>query len=105
MSYLEDKFLSKWPIFSLLEETFLHSLKLVCVFGSSGNEALTVTCNDEVYALGSNVSGCLGIGDMTSTLEPRRVKELCYKGEFSTQEPLYWGCLSKVPRGIENHLV
>ena len=52
----------KWPIFSLLDVDFLATVKTACVFGSSGNEALLVTNADEVYVLGSNCSGCLGIG-------------------------------------------
>ena len=32
-----------------------------------------------VYAVGSNTSGCLGIGDTQSTLYPKKIKELCGK--------------------------
>lgn len=32
-----------------------------------------------VYAIGSNISGCLGTGDTYNTLYPRRVEELCGK--------------------------
>ena len=53
----------KWPIFSLLDAEFLSSVQIACVFGSSGNEALIITNEDEVYVLGSNCSGCLGIGN------------------------------------------
>ena len=52
----------KWPIFSLLEPDFLASIRTACVFGSSGNEAIIMTKDDDVYALGSNCSGCLGLG-------------------------------------------
>ena len=52
----------KWPIFSLLDTEFLASVRTACVFGSSGNEALLITNADDVYVLGSNCSGCLGIG-------------------------------------------
>ena len=48
--------------------------------GNLGNEALLVTRDDEVYALGSNGAGCLGLGDMHSTLQPKQVEPLCYKG-------------------------
>ena len=81
MSTPDDHSLSKWPLFSLLEETFLRSLKLVLVFGSSGNEAIVVTHDDEVFSLGCNNHGCLGVGDTKSSLEPRKVKELCNKGD------------------------
>ena len=52
----------KWPIFSLLDAEFLASIRTACVFGSSGNEAIIITRDDDVYALGSNCSGCLGLG-------------------------------------------
>ena len=75
-----DQSLSKWPIFSLLEDEFLQTLKLVCVFGSSGNEAVVVTHDNEVYSLGSNNNGCLGLGDTKSSFSPRKIKALCKKG-------------------------
>ena len=56
----------KWPIFSLLNPSFLSNIKLACVFGGQGNEALIVTKDDLVYALGSNSSGCLGSGASSS---------------------------------------
>jgi RCC1 and BTB domain-containing protein len=49
------------------------------VAGNLGNEALIVTRDDEVFALGSNGAGCLGQGDMHSTLHPKQVEPLCYK--------------------------
>ena len=58
--------LDKWPIFSLLETDFLASIKQACVYGNSGNEAIIITKDDEVYALGSNCSGCLGLGEKTT---------------------------------------
>ena len=54
--------LDKWPIFSLLTYEFQMSVRQACVFGSSGNEAIIITKNDEIYSLGSNCSGCLGLG-------------------------------------------
>ena len=68
-----------WTLFSLLEPPFLHSLRLCCVFGNLGNEAILITDNDEVFALGSNGAGCLGLGDMSSTLEPKKVEALSGK--------------------------
>ena len=53
---------NKWPIFSLLSTEFLSAIRQACVLGSSGNEAIVITTDDEVYALGSNCSGCLGLG-------------------------------------------
>ena len=71
--------LSRWPLLSLLEPSFLSSVRLACVFGNLGNEALLVTEADEVWAVGSNGAGCLGTGDMLSTLTPRKVEALCGK--------------------------
>jgi hypothetical protein len=47
--------------------------------GNLGNEALVVTKNDEVFAVGSNAAGCLGLGDLQSTLFPKKVEALCNK--------------------------
>ena len=71
--------LNKWPIFSLLDPDFANSIKIVSVFGGAGNEAMIVTENDDVFSLGSNCSSCLGLGDMQSGLEPRRVDVLSQK--------------------------
>ena len=65
--------LGSWTIFSLLDREFTAQIRLACVFGNLGNEALIVTRDDQVYALGSNGAGCLGLGDMHSTLTPKQV--------------------------------
>lgn len=75
--------LDRWPIFSLLDEKFLASLTTACVYGGAGNEAIVITCNDEVFALGSNGSSCLGVGDAQSCLHPRKVDSLCKKNIIS----------------------
>lgn len=72
--------LDQWPIFSLLDPAFFQGIKLAAVYGTAGNEALIVTHEDEVYSLGSNSNGCLGVGDCNSTLLPRKVSHLCKKG-------------------------
>uniref|UniRef100_A0AAR2LBV3 BTB domain-containing protein n=1 Tax=Pygocentrus nattereri TaxID=42514 RepID=A0AAR2LBV3_PYGNA len=69
----------KWPVFALLPPEELRLIRQACVFGSAANEALYVTVNDEVFALGTNCSGCLGLGDMQSTIESRRIDVLCGK--------------------------
>ncbi|XP_069745781.1 RCC1 and BTB domain-containing protein 2-like isoform X2 [Narcine bancroftii] len=69
----------KWPMFALLPPQDLCSIRLACVFGMSGNETLYVTENDEVFTLGTNCSGCLGTGDIQSTIEPRKIEILCGK--------------------------
>ncbi|EFN89650.1 RCC1 and BTB domain-containing protein 1 [Harpegnathos saltator] len=53
---------------------------MAVVYGTMGNEALIVTKDKTVYALGSNTSGCLGTGDMHSTLYPKKIEALCDKG-------------------------
>ena len=72
--------LRNWPILSLLESKFISAIHMVIVYGNLGNEALIVTKDDEVYALGSNAAGCLGTGDCHSSLHPRKVEALCGKG-------------------------
>uniref|UniRef100_A0A8C5ATY9 RCC1 and BTB domain containing protein 2 n=1 Tax=Gadus morhua TaxID=8049 RepID=A0A8C5ATY9_GADMO len=69
----------KWPVFALLPPEELRLIRQACVYGSAANEALYVTVNDEVFALGTNCSGCLGLGDVQSTIEPRRIDILCGK--------------------------
>uniref|UniRef100_T1IZ19 acetylcholinesterase n=1 Tax=Strigamia maritima TaxID=126957 RepID=T1IZ19_STRMM len=71
--------LEKWPIFSLLKPCFISTIRIACVFGSSGNEALVITVDDDVFALGSNCSSCLGLGDSHGRLEPFKVEALCRK--------------------------
>ncbi|XP_064456024.1 RCC1 and BTB domain-containing protein 1-like [Ornithodoros turicata] len=70
----------KWLIFSSLSKEFVSRLRLACVFGSAGNEAIVVTKDDDVYALGSNMSACHGLGDTHGSLEPRKVDAMCKKG-------------------------
>ncbi|XP_061463580.1 RCC1 and BTB domain-containing protein 2 isoform X3 [Rhineura floridana] len=69
----------KWPIFALHSQEELKLIRQACVFGSAGNEALYATENDEVFGLGTNCSGCLGIGDTQSSTEPQRLGILCGK--------------------------
>lgn len=64
--------INKWLIFIILDPEFISSVKICVVFGSSGNEAIVVTQEDDVYAFGSNCSGCLGLGDSHGNLEPRK---------------------------------
>ncbi|XP_074984603.1 RCC1 and BTB domain-containing protein 2 isoform X3 [Caretta caretta] len=69
----------KWPIFALCSQEELKLIRQACVFGSAGNEVLYATENDEVFVLGTNCSGCLGTGDIQSTIEPQRLDTLCGK--------------------------
>lgn len=38
-----------------------------------------VTLDDDVYAMGCNSSGCLGLGDTASALQPRKIESLSKK--------------------------
>ena len=58
---------------------FCCQVRVACVYGNVGNEALMITKDDEVYAVGSNGAGCLGLGDMLSTLFPKKLEPLCSK--------------------------
>ena len=58
---------TKWPIFSLLDTNEVEKIVKICVFGSSGNEAIFINKDDDVYAIGSNCSGCLGLGSLFSS--------------------------------------
>uniref|UniRef100_A0A8C6P0S3 RCC1 and BTB domain containing protein 1 n=1 Tax=Nothobranchius furzeri TaxID=105023 RepID=A0A8C6P0S3_NOTFU len=64
---------TKWPIFSLMGPEDLSSIRKACVFGSSGNEAIYITHDDEVYVFGLNCSSCLGTGDTQSTIVPKKL--------------------------------
>ncbi len=47
--------------------------------GNLGSEVIMVTNDDDVYAMGCNSSGCLGLGDTASALQPRKIDVLCKK--------------------------
>ncbi|KAB1267662.1 RCC1 and BTB domain-containing protein 2 [Camelus dromedarius] len=79
LSSLKMLDVGKWPIFSLCSEEELQLVRQACVFGSAGNEVLYTTVNDEVFVLGTNCCGCLGLGDVQSTIEPRRLDSLSGK--------------------------
>ncbi|KHN86034.1 RCC1 and BTB domain-containing protein 1 [Toxocara canis] len=50
--------------------------KSAIVFGSSGSEAILITKEDELYALGTNSCSCLGTNRSQGTLEPSRIDTL-----------------------------
>ncbi|XP_063067655.1 RCC1 and BTB domain-containing protein 1 [Engraulis encrasicolus] len=70
---------SKWPLFSLLSAQELTSIRQACVFGTSANEAIYITHDDEVFVVGLNCSNCLGTGDSQSTIVPKRLDSLSGK--------------------------
>uniref|UniRef100_H2YDC3 BTB domain-containing protein n=1 Tax=Ciona savignyi TaxID=51511 RepID=H2YDC3_CIOSA len=63
-----------WPFLSLLPADMLGKINLVYVFGQSATEVLFTTVDEQVYSLGTNSSGCLGVGDNQSSLEPRCIE-------------------------------
>lgn len=64
---------TKWPIFSLLGPQELSVIRKACVFGTSANEAIYITSDDEVFVFGLNCSNCLGTGDSLSTIVPKKL--------------------------------
>jgi hypothetical protein len=40
---------SKWPMFSVLDQSEVQAIKKICVFGSSGNEAVYINEEDDAY--------------------------------------------------------
>ncbi|KAF7997404.1 hypothetical protein HCN44_005975 [Aphidius gifuensis] len=71
--------LKNWPVLSLLKKDFISEIHTVLIFGSISNEAIILTKDDDVYALGTNQSGCLGTGDTQSSLYPVKIEILCKK--------------------------
>ncbi|KAA8587965.1 hypothetical protein FQN60_001159, partial [Etheostoma spectabile] len=79
---------TKWPIFSLLGPQELSTIRKACVFGTSANEAIYITNDDEVYVFGLNCSNCLGTGDSQSTIVPKKLDFLSGRKVVS----LSYGC-------------
>jgi len=50
-----------------------------CVVSWYGCHVISGVWSLQVFALGTNCSGCLGLGDLQSTIEPRRIDVLCGK--------------------------
>ncbi|KAJ8350346.1 hypothetical protein SKAU_G00254760 [Synaphobranchus kaupii] len=70
---------SKWPLFTLLGAQDIASIRQACIFGTSANEAIYITHDDEVFVFGLNCSNCLGTGDNQSTIKPRKLDILSGK--------------------------
>ncbi|CAJ1086948.1 RCC1 and BTB domain-containing protein 1 isoform X2 [Xyrichtys novacula] len=64
---------SKWPLFSLLSNEELSTIRQACVFGIYANEAIYITHSNEVFVFGCNSSSCLGTGDSLSTIVPKKL--------------------------------
>uniref|UniRef100_A0AAZ3NND1 BTB domain-containing protein n=1 Tax=Oncorhynchus tshawytscha TaxID=74940 RepID=A0AAZ3NND1_ONCTS len=63
----------KWPLFTLLGAQVVSRIRQACVFGTSANEAIYITQDDEVLVFGLNCSNCLGTGDSQSTMVPKKL--------------------------------
>ena len=72
--------LKSWPILRFLPPDLADEVVQALVFGETGNEALVAIASGDVYALGFNKNGCLGIGNTSTTYEPRKLDALCRKG-------------------------
>ncbi|XP_072300865.1 RCC1 and BTB domain-containing protein 1-like isoform X3 [Eucyclogobius newberryi] len=70
---------TKWPMFSLMRVQDLASVRKACVFGASANEAIYITNDDEVYVIGLNCGNCLGTGESSSTIVPKKLDFLSGK--------------------------
>ncbi|KAL6101054.1 rcbtb1 [Pungitius sinensis] len=64
---------TKWPVFSLMGNQELSTIRKASVFGMSANEAIYITKDDEVYVFGLNCSNCLGTGDSQSSIVPKKL--------------------------------
>lgn len=71
--------INSWPILSFIPSDIATEVRKAFVFGGAGNEAIIIVANGDVYALGFNGNGCLGIGNGNSTLEPKKIDILCKK--------------------------
>ena len=71
--------LKSWPILSFLPTDLALNVVQAFVFGGAGNEAIVTLKSGEIYALGFNGNGCLGVGDGCSTLVPKKVEVLSNK--------------------------
>ncbi len=68
-----------WPMLSFLPTDLAEKILQAFVFGGAGNEALVTLSSGDIYALGFNGNGCLGIGNSSSTLEPQKIEVLSQK--------------------------
>ncbi|XP_039252770.1 RCC1 and BTB domain-containing protein 1-like isoform X2 [Styela clava] len=68
--------LTLWPVLNLVEPELRSKVKLVYIFSQAAAEVIFTTTDDKVYGMGTNTSGCLGVGDTQSSLAPRRIELL-----------------------------
>lgn len=58
----------------------IFSLSVCAVSGKSGSEALLLTRDDQVFGIGTNLSGHLGVGDESPRKRLTEIPTLCGKG-------------------------
>ncbi|KAL1116818.1 hypothetical protein AAG570_005288 [Ranatra chinensis] len=72
--------LRHWGVFANLENGILETVELFQVFGELNECGLFVTSDDEVYVVGDNCDGQLGLdASFKKATSPVRVDGLCYK--------------------------
>lgn len=69
----------QWSILEGLDQDLLDSVELVHVFGNQAESAYFITSNDDVFAIGQNILGRIGIGEALSTEVPVKLDLLCGK--------------------------
>ena len=62
-----------------VDKALITRIKKICIYGVLGDEILFITDTDDVYSMGYNYMGCLGVGDIHSRTEPVKIPELCKK--------------------------
>ena len=75
MSYILDDF----EIYENIDQSFKYNIQYFYVFDTFGINAIFVTNDDKVFALGSNDCGVLGLGHNNAVNEPIIIPELCHK--------------------------
>ncbi|GMR31061.1 hypothetical protein PMAYCL1PPCAC_01256, partial [Pristionchus mayeri] len=69
----------RWPLLSLLDDSFIERVASCIVFGSAGCAALILTKNDELFSLGTTT--CCGAGVSSSTsFEPVLIEAMSGRG-------------------------
>ncbi|PAA69568.1 hypothetical protein BOX15_Mlig017401g2, partial [Macrostomum lignano] len=73
--------LDRWGVFSLIEPELWDQISWAVVFGNNGSEAILVANREQgsdcrVLSVGTNSSGCLGLGDAQSCLNPTEIEAL-----------------------------
>ena len=72
--------LVKFTKLKKFSQNLKHEIRLFLVFDDHlGKNCVYFTTDDQCYAFGSNLVGCLGFGHSKFVEEPQLVPELCHK--------------------------